>query len=150
MEDRIQLDDAFDPDEDRPVRSATDNLTYLIIGAAQKVHRTLGPGFGEHIYHRALARELMLRQLPFESEKELEVFYESYLCGTFKPDFIVGALIIVELKAVAELCADHWAQTKSYLKASGLDNALLMNFGGRSLETRRIFRKKKDQSDHPH
>lgn len=141
-QENIELDDDFDDTARPPVRSAVDSLTYSIIGAAQKVHRTLGQGFTEHVYHRALIKELMIRDVPFESQKGFEVFYENTLCGTFKADLIVGGLVVVELKAVAELCAEHWNQTKSYLKASGLDNALLINFGRRSLEVRRIFRKK--------
>ncbi len=115
-----------------------DPLTYEIIGAGQKVHRTLGPGFGESVYHKALGKELILREIPFESEPEFEVFYEGYLCGTFKPDLVVDKKVVVELKALAEVTARDRMQTISYLKASGLRTGLLLNFGAASLEFRRL------------
>lgn len=115
-----------------------DPLTYEIIGAAQKVHRVLGPGFTEATYHSALCKELVVRNIPFESQREFEVYYEKALCGTYRPDMVIDNKVIVELKAVSELAKEHRAQTISYLKASGLGTALLVNFGGASLEFRRL------------
>ncbi len=116
------------------------SLTYEIIGAGQKVHSALGPGFVESTYHAAFTKELMLRGIPFESEKEFEVFYEKSLCGTYRADLVVSQKVIVELKAVSELHPAHKAQTVSYLKASGLPIGLLINFGAPSLEVRRYDR----------
>ena len=117
---------------------ASDALTYELIGAAQKVHRTLGPGFAESVYHKALSKELMLLGVPFASQKEYEVFYEGTLCGSYRPDLVVRDEVVVELKAVAALAKEHRMQTISYLKASGLTRALLINFGETSLEVRRL------------
>lgn len=124
---------------DGPVRpSPIDSLAYVVIGAAQKVHRVLGPGFTENIYQAALERELVQRKIPFESQKELQVFYEGYLCGMYRADMLVYGRLILELKAVAQLAKEHKAQTKSYMKASGLPAALLLNFGATSLEVWRL------------
>ena len=122
--------------KDRP--EIDDPLTYEIIGAAQKVHRTLGPGFGESVYHKALGKELTVREIPFESEPQFEVFYENYLCGIYKPDFVVDKKVVVEIKALAEVAPRDRMQTISYLKASGLRTGLLLNFGAASLEFRRL------------
>jgi GxxExxY protein len=139
MTEDAELDAAVDP-KARPVgKSPADAAAFVVIGAAQKVHRTLGCGFTENVYHQALARELILRKVPFESQKELEVFYEGALCGTFRPDFVFGTCLIVEIKAVRELCPEHWMQARSYINAAGIANALLVNFGGKSLAVRRIF-----------
>ena len=124
-------------------REISDALTYQIIGAAQKVHRALGPGFTERTYHQALCKELMMCSLAFESEHEYEVYYEGVLCGTYRSDLTVDETVIVELKAVAELAKEHRMQTISYLKASGLPIALLLNFGSTSLESRRFESKTK-------
>ncbi|HOF18874.1 MAG TPA: GxxExxY protein [Phycisphaerae bacterium] len=115
-----------------------DALTYEIIGAAQKVHRTLGPGFSEATYQTAICKELMIRGVPFFSQKEYEVYYEGVLCGTYRPDLVVAEMVIVELKAVSELAKEHRAQALSYLRASNLPVALLLNFGSASLEVRRL------------
>jgi len=115
-----------------------DPLTYAIIGAAQKVHRTLGPGFAESTYQAALCKELMAREITFESQKEFEVFYEGALCGTYRPDLVVHGKVVLEIKAISRLAREHAAQTISYLKASGLSVALLVNFGAPSLEVKRF------------
>ena len=116
----------------------TDALTYEVIGAAQKVHRALGPGFRESTYHKALGRELILRRIPFESEREFEVFYEGTFCDTYRPDIVVDGTVIVELKAATGTTAVDRLQTLSYLRASGLHKALLLNFGAASPEVRRF------------
>ena len=115
-----------------------DSLTYEIIGAAQKVHGFLGSGFKEVTYHKALERELILRDIPFESKRSFHVTYEETMCGTYEPDLVVNAEVIVELKAASKLAAVDRMQTVSYLKASGLLTALLLNFGAVSLEVRRF------------
>lgn len=118
----------------RPLR---DPLTFEIIGAAQKVHRSLGCGFIEATHQAALAKELSLRGLSANLQREFEVFYEGMLCGTYRPDMIVGN-VVVELKAVNQLAAPYIAQTISYLKASGLPTGLLLNFGSPSLQVKRF------------
>ncbi len=115
-------------------------LSFDVVGCAQRVHRALGPGFPEVVYRRALCYELMDRGIPFESEKPLQVFYNDKLAGEFRVDLLVDGLIILELKALSGLTNDHVAQTLSYLKASGLRLAILMNFGSTSLQTQRVVR----------
>ena len=113
-------------------------LSYRIVGCAQRVHRALGPGFPETVYHRALCHELVQARVPFETEKLVEVFYEGILCGQFKPDLLIEEKVLVELKALKELNGDHMAQAIAYLRATNLNLAILINFGRSSLETRRI------------
>ncbi len=113
-------------------------LTYAIIGAAQKVHRCLGPGFKEMTYHKAMERELTLKDIPFESKRSFQVIYEDTKCGTYEPDLVVGGEVIVELKAASSLTPVDQMQAVSYLKASGLLTALLLNFDAVSLEVRRF------------
>ncbi|MHC4294153.1 MAG: GxxExxY protein [Planctomycetota bacterium] len=113
-------------------------LTYRIIGCAQRVHRTLGPGFPESVYQKSLCLELLREKIPFESEKIFEVSYEGISVGKFRADFLVDEKVVVELKALEKLDGNHLAQAISYLKASGLNLALLLNFGRKSLETKRV------------
>jgi GxxExxY protein len=113
-------------------------LTGRVIGAAQKVHGVLGPGFPEGVHHRALCRELELERIPFESEKAYEVAYEQTVCGQFRVDVVVEGIVAVELKALSALTNDHLAQALSYLKAAHLRVALLLNFGRKSLEVKRV------------
>lgn len=113
-------------------------LSYKIIGCAQKVHRVLGPGFPESVYHNSLCYELLDERIPFESEKTAEVYYGKRKCGEFRMDLVVDSRIILELKALERLNDNHMAQAMSYLKATGLRLALLINFGNRSLETKRV------------
>ena len=117
---------------------AGEALTYEIIGEAQKVHRCLGPGFKEVTYHKAMERELMLRGIPFESKRSFQVVYKDALCGTYEPDLLVGGEVIVELKAASSLTPVDVMQTVSYLRATGLSTAQLLNFGAVSLEVRRL------------
>ena len=113
-------------------------LTYEIIGAAQKVHSCLGPGFKEVTYHKALERELTLRGIGFESKRSFQVIYEETTCGTYEPDLLVGGEVIVELKAASSLTPVDVMQTVSYLRATGVSTAQLFNFGAVSLEIRRL------------
>lgn len=113
-------------------------LSFDIIGCAQKVHSVLGPGFPESVYHRALCVELAKAKIPFESEKSVEVWYEEHLCGTFRMDIVVDEKVVLELKALNGLADDHLAQALSYLKATGLNLAIVLNFGCKSLNTKRV------------
>lgn len=128
IEERLDQEDA----------GCDDSLTYAIIGAAQKVHRALGPGFTESTYQNALAKELILRKMAFDSQRDFSVVYEGMICGTYRPDTVVAGEVIVESKATADLVKEHHAQTISYLRASGLPTALLLNFGSPSLQVRRF------------
>jgi len=118
-----------------------DQLTHKIIGCAMQVHSTLGNGFQEVIYQRALAIELAFQQLSFEREKEMPIFYRNEQIGTRRVDFFVEEQVMVELKAVEKLEGVHKAQAINYLEAYGMTDGLLINFGNVSLEFKRIFNK---------
>lgn len=113
-------------------------LTEQIIGCIVKVHRTLGPGFLETIYRRALLPELRRSGLNVESEKEIAVFYEGEQVGTHRLDLLVENTVILELKAVSEFAAAHYEQVRSYLRATGAAVGLLVNFGRERSEFRRV------------
>jgi GxxExxY protein len=105
-----------------------DNLTEQIIGAAIEVHRTLGPGLLESIYREALGVELGLRGILAKREVEVDVIYKSHVIKGQRIDILVAEQVVVELKAVSKLPDIATAQVLSYLKATGLKRALLMNF----------------------
>ena len=105
-----------------------DDLARAVIGAAIEVHRHLGPGYLESIYEEALAWELAQRDVSFERQKEIGVRYKNQTIGRHKMDLLVGGRLIVELKAVEALADIHKAQVISYLKATGLQLGLLVNF----------------------
>ena len=116
-----------------------EDITKRIIGCAMKVHSILGNGFQEVIYQRALAIEMNIEGLAFEREKEMPIFYKCYNIGTRRVDFFVEEKIMVELKAVIQLEDVHLAQAKNYLEAYNMEIGLLINFGSKSLEFKRIF-----------
>jgi GxxExxY protein len=118
-----------------------DDLTYSIIGCAMKVHSTLGNGFQEVIYQRCLAIELERAGLVFSREQEMPIFYEGIEVGSRRADFVVENTVLVELKAIIELEDVHLAQALNYLEAYKIDKGLLINFGSKSLEVKRLFRK---------
>jgi GxxExxY protein len=120
-----------------PAGLPCEDVTYKVIGCAQKVHAALGPGFPEVVYHKALCLALVRAKVPFENEKTFEVAYEGVICGEFRADLLVSGQVVVELKALAALNGDHMAQVLAYLKASRLKVGLLLNFGRRSLEVKR-------------
>ncbi len=103
-------------------------LSHEVIGAAIEVHRHLGPGFTEVMYRRALCRELARRHLPFESEVTFHIDYKGDAIGELRLDLIVDQRLLVELKAVERLSSVHTAQAISYLRASGLQLGLILNF----------------------
>lgn len=115
-----------------------DDLTYKIIGCCMKVHATLGNGFQEVIYQRALAIEMRKSDVGFERELEIPIFYDGESIGTRRVDFLVANEIMVELKAVKALEDVHLAQGLNYLVAYKLDKGLLINFGAKSLEVKRL------------
>ena len=118
------------------------DLTGRVIGCAMEVHRTLGNGFQEVIYQRALAVELELNGISFTREFEMPVFFKNVQVGTRRIDFLVEDRLSVELKALIELDNVHLAQGKNYLEAYNLPTGLLINFGASSLEFKRLFNKK--------
>lgn len=118
-------------------------LTGKIIGCAMKVHSTLGNGFQEVIYQRALAIELDAVQVQFARELEMPIFYNGVSIGTRRVDFLVDEKVMVELKALTKLEDVHLAQAINYLEAYKLEIGLLINFGARSLEFKRLTIEKK-------
>lgn len=116
-----------------------DPQTYAVIGAAMEVHRELGPGFLEAVYQDALAVELWTRGIPFEREKKLEVRYKAHLLPSFyRADFVCFETLLVECKALPGLTGVEQAQALNYLKITGMNRALLLNFGVASLQHQRL------------
>jgi GxxExxY protein len=115
-----------------------DHLTGQVIEAFLKVHHALGPGFLESIYQRALSIELRARGLTVSTEQEIVIHYRDELIGKHRLDMVVNATVIVELKTVDALSKAHYAQVRSYLKASGFPVALLVNFAKEKVDFRRV------------
>ena len=116
-------------------------LTSKIIGCCMEVHRILGNGFQEIIYQRALAIEFNRQHLIFSRELEMNIFYKEENIGTRRVDFFVEGKIMLELKALIHLEDVHLAQAINYLEAYGLTIGLLVNFGAKSLEFKRVMKK---------
>lgn len=104
-----------------------------------EVHKALGNGFQEVIYQRALEIEMGFQGLLFEREKELPIFYRGQNIGTRRVDFFVDGKVMVELKAIIELEDVHLAQAKNYLEAYKMEVGLLVNFGAKSLQFKRLI-----------
>jgi GxxExxY protein len=115
-------------------------LTGKIIGCAMEVHRTLGNGFQEVIYQRALAIEMGTQGLAFSREHEMDIYYKEHHIGRRRVDFFVEGKVMVELKAVIQLEDVHFAQAINYIEAYGLEVGLLINFGNRSLQFKRVMK----------
>lgn len=129
------------------VDSQRDPEAYSIIGAAMAVHRTLGCGFLEAVYQEALEIEFNSRNIPNKREVLLTIYYDNQKLNIqYKADFICYDNIIVELKALTETSGTEEAQVINYLKASGYERALLINFGKPSLEYKRLIRSKNNQN----
>jgi GxxExxY protein len=118
-----------------------EDLTGKIIEAAYKVHNILGFGFLENVYQNALSIELEKSGLKNENEKAIKVYYDKNLVGDYKADIVVEGKVILELKSVKDLSAAHETQLVNYLKATGIEVGLLINFG-KSVEVRRKVRDK--------
>ena len=113
-------------------------LTGKIIGCSMEVYGILGNGFQEVIYQRALEIEMRENQIPFEREFEMPIYYKGAHIGTRRVDFLIDEKISVELKAVIKLEDVHYAQAINYLEAYNLEIGLLLNFGAKSLEFKRL------------
>jgi GxxExxY protein len=116
-----------------------EEITHKIIGCAMKVHSSLGNGFQEVIYQRALAIEMESQGLGFQREMEMSIFYNGIDIGRRRVDFFVEGIIMVELKALIRLEEVHLAQAMNYCQAYNLPIGLLINFGAKSLEFKRVY-----------
>ena len=114
------------------------DLTHKIIGCAIQVHKTIGNGFQEVIYQRALAIEFKYTGIEFEREKTMQISYRGLGIGTRRVDFFVENKIMVEIKAVINLEDVHLAQAMNYVEAYNMEIGLLINFGSKSLQFKRV------------
>lgn len=118
-------------------------LTRAVIGMAMEIHRTMGPGFNESVYHRCMEVELAAAGIDFESRVALEVFYKGRLVGKFEADMIllvINKRLLIELKACEAILKAHEAQTVNYLTATNIDDGLILNFGAPSLQFKHKYR----------
>lgn len=122
------------------------DITEKIIGCAMKVHSTLGNGFQEVIYQRALAIEMARAGLQFAREREMPIIYDEQHIGTRRVDFFVEDCVLVEIKALTQMEDVHLAQAINYLEAFAMEIGLLINFGARSLQFKRLTNKKVSSS----
>jgi GxxExxY protein len=123
-------------------KAIEDAQTYAIIGCAMTVHRTLGLGYQEIIYQRALIEEFRKRGIPYIREQEIPIYYDGKPIGSRRVDFLVYGKILLEIKAVRELEKAHIAQAINYLEAYKLPKGLLINFGHTSLQYRRLIKER--------
>ena len=121
-------------------------LTGKIIGCAMEVHKHLGNGFQEVIYQRALEIEMKNQRINFNREFEMEIFYKNESIGNRRVDFFVENKVMVELKAITQLEDVHLAQAINYLEAYKIDIGLLINFGAKSLQFKRLMRPQNKKS----
>lgn len=123
------------------------DLTSKIIGCAMRVHSALGNGFQEVIYQRALEIEMNDEDIPFKREFEMPIFYKNQQIGTRRVDFLVNEELALELKAIIKLENVHLAQAINYLEAYDIEVGLLINFGAKSLEFKRVQNKEFKQQN---
>ena len=114
-------------------------LSRRVIGCAFEVSNTLGAGFFENVYEKALCVELEKSGLNFQCQKSVLVKYKDILVGEYITDIVVEDSLLLELKAVKSLCSEHEAQLMNYLKATGLSFGLLLNFGKPKLGIKRMI-----------
>jgi GxxExxY protein len=133
--------DCMDYEMDTIKKVDINDLTHSIIGCAMQVHRVLGNGFQEVIYQRALAIELRKQGLSFVREMEMNIYYDGFDIGTRRVDFFVEDKVMVELKAIERLEDVHKAQAINYCEAYNIADGLLINFGGKSLDFKRVYNK---------
>ena len=118
-----------------------DKITHSIIGCAMEVHNILGNGFQEVVYQRALSIEMNLRNIEHQREFEMPLSYKGFDIGSRRVDFLVMNEISIEIKAIINLEDVHLAQAMNYLEAYNLQTGLLINFGAKSLQFKRLFNK---------
>lgn len=116
-----------------------EKLSGEVLAAAIEAHRRLGPGFLETVYEQAMRMELAKRGLKFESQRKIEIAYDGQVIGVHILDLVVEEQIVVELKAVEALQPVHYAQLRSYLRATGLRVGLLLNFNSSALVIKRVI-----------
>ncbi|MBA7611777.1 hypothetical protein ES703_19008 [subsurface metagenome] len=114
-----------------------EKLTYKIRGAFFEVYNTLGPGFKEVIYHRALTKEFILKDIPFKEKLQLPITYKNEAIGRYVPDFVVDDKILIEIKAVPEMPEVYEKQLYYYLKGTNYKLGFLVNSGAEKLDIRR-------------
>ena len=122
-------------------------LTAKVIGCAMKVHQKMRSGYPEQIYHRCLITEFSKEAISFQQEVEMPIYYDETLVGKRRADFLIENKVVLEIKAMAELTDAHLAQALNYLEGMNLEIGLLLNFGSKSLEIKRIINNKARQSD---
>ena len=134
----------------KPLRNEDEinKLTHAIIGCAMTVHNTLGNGFQEVIYQRALSIELKLNGIEHQREMEMPIFYRDEQIGTRRVDFFVAGLAMVEIKAIEILENVHKAQAINYCEAYNIADGLIINFGATSLDFKRVYNKKLVNHNH--
>ncbi|WP_018342368.1 GxxExxY protein [Cytophaga aurantiaca] len=118
------------------------DITSKVIRAAIEVHKVLGNGFQEVIYQRALEKEMLLQGLTFQREFVMPIFYKQDQIGTRRVDFIVEQVVSLELKALVQVEDVHLAQAINYLEAYNLEIGMLINFGAKSLQFKRLINSK--------
>lgn len=136
MKERKQNARADDANEEKIIYK---DLSYKIIRACFEVHNVLGPGYSEKIYEEAMSKELRDQGIDLERQKLIEVYYKGEKVGEYRLDHVVENKIILEFKALSELNKTFEAQLLSYLKATGMKLGILINFGGKKVEYRRIL-----------
>ena len=122
------------------IKHEFEDLSNEIISTAIEVQSILKSGFIESIYHNAMKKELTLRDIPFETEKTVEVFYKDEKVGEHRIDLIINEEIIVELKCVKEISDAHISQVLSYLSATGIHTGLILNFSKSKIDIRRVVK----------
>ena len=115
-----------------------EEISGKIIGAGIEVHKTLGPGFIESIYHNSMKKELDIQKIPYETEKDVKIYYKDEQVGEHRLDLYVNNEIVVELKAIQEIIDVHISQVVSYLKASNRSVGIILNFGKSKLDIKRV------------
>lgn len=114
------------------------DLSFRIMDAVFEVHNVLGPGYSENIYESALAKEFKEREINYERQRLIEVYYKKEKIGEYRVDMVVEEKIVLELKAVSEINEIFESQLLSYLKATGMKLGILINFGSKKVEFKRI------------
>ena len=115
-------------------------LSSLVIEAAIRVHKSLGPGFPESFYEEALAIELADSGIPFERQKSIVLQYRGHLIGEHRLDLLIDSKLVIELKAIKDIEPVHFSIVRSYMKAVGVASGLILNFGTMPLGIKRVAR----------